>query len=1605
MEASTYELIRTRLEAQAQDLRSRLDRLHQIRKDTFGTIEMQLIATDRITTQNHCIPRDMVAIGHRFLFGYNVMMGLRSEVSVSDVFAGYRFEVSDHSFHGESLDFMADSRFQEDFQNLYKYYKDTVFARFAIRGPHLFLVFQVGKSSHEIKTFKWAIQDDQLLYLGNRFDHEYRFPDQHEFSWQKAGRDQYRRGMHPHVSILDRVFVETVGGDLTIKVEDNTSTGLGIFSEPVEDPDQTLDDAEYFFADLGNILLLKIRPYQEKTFRHFIFNEKLQEILRVDSLATSAIRLPDEQGLIFSNGYYLHTGEKKIFDQAHEGLRFERRVVSPNGEDILYVFYQAASGQYVLLPYNLVKMDVDSPIHCGGFTIFPNGELCYFRAEEQPGRHHVIQIWRTPYGTGVSEVAQNSGSWIAKVGNKDLVRGMAECQGLLVLLGKEEPYADFYVDLVKKTGDIIDSYFWIAKEEAANLAFALRNIRETAVSAIDEYEKVQVLRANTRMRTEEVTVASQQLAEKIRRRKPQQIVDYVEYLGELRRLRGDIIGLRDLRFADESSIEALEAQVIAQTESLGEATVTFLLSEQSLQPYQVRVDSISEAIGTISRVTEANEVAQDIEDSAKQLELLIDIVSNLKIEDATQTTRIIEHISVVFSRLNGLRASLRTRRQALSGMEAKASFFAQIKLLDQAQINYLDLCDTPQKTEDYLSRLMVQVEELEGKFAEFEEFLRLLSDRREDLYAAFETRRLQLVEQRNKRSSALLATGTRILKGIQHRAAQMEELQEIHAYFAADLLVEKVRGIIAELTQMEDSGKAGDLQAQLKSAREEAIRQSKDRRDLYVDGDHTIRMGRHSFAVNRQALDLTVVPREGSMYLHITGTHFYEKITDEVFLRTQAVWGMSLPSESADVYRAEFLAWQMMQDLSLSAAIRPLLPEVQSFMATRYEEGYLKGIHDHDASVLLGHLLELREGLGFLQYSPEARACAIVAWWSGWEEEAKNALSLRIQSAKLVLRAFPGTSRFEALTQSLHSHLAQFCQASGAFDQGVAAEAAAFLFATLQDEGSLTVSGEAVDLQEAFGQYLRQNELSEDYEKSLAEWQSLPLARFDLIRTWLAAFVEAAEKDTPASLVLEAAALMLLGTHVPTQRLDLSARRTVTDLRGEHGVIEEGGRYELSYHRFQAKLGQFVQDIRPQYFQMAQLKHDLIARERESIRLESFQPKIMSSFVRNKLIDQYYLPLVGDNLAKQIGTVGENMRTDRQGLLLLISPPGYGKTTLMEYVANRMGLIFMKINGPAIGHEVTSLDPASAPHASAREELHKLALSLEMGDNVMLYLDDIQHLHPEFLQKFISLTDAQRKIEGVYKGRSRTYDLRGRRVAVVMAGNPYTESGDKFRIPDMLANRADIYNLGDIIGAQEGLFRLSYLENALTSHPLLTRLVTASSSDQHIIFRAAEKGEEQGLALEGNLSPEEVQDMLAVLRKMIAVREVVLKVNHAYIASAGQQEAYRVEPPFLLQGSYRNMARLTEKLSPLMNDQELQALLLAHYTSEAQTLSAGTEANLLRFRRMIGVATPEENQRWEDILRMFGEQKQLSMDRLGQLVQEMKSFTQGLAAISDALKK
>ncbi|MGR9052779.1 MAG: AAA family ATPase, partial [Gammaproteobacteria bacterium] len=446
----------------------------------------------------------------------------------------------------------------------------------------------------------------------------------------------------------------------------------------------------------------------------------------------------------------------------------------------------------------------------------------------------------------------------------------------------------------------------------------------------------------------------------------------------------------------------------------------------------------------------------------------------------------------------------------------------------------------------------------------------------------------------------------------------------------------------------------------------------------------------------------------------------------------------------------------------------------------------------------------------------------------------------------------------------------------------------------------------------------------------------------------------------------------IIARKISAATLDLK----VDNLMGEHVRIKDR-QLELGLDEFAERLRHHRIVTAPGFQRYQTLRQTLIAREREKLSLETYQAKPLTSFVRNRLINEVYLPLIGDNLAKQMGSAGKAKRTDLMGLLLLISPPGYGKTTLMEYIADRLGLVFMKINGPALGHSVHSLDPAQAPSATAAKELEKLNLGLEMGNNVMLYLDDIQHTHAELLQKFISLCDGSRRIEGVWQGKTKTYDLRGKKFCMVMAGNPYTESGEVFKIPDMLANRADIYNLGDVLSGNDAVFALSYIENSLTSNAVLQPLATRSMDDVYRFLRRAAGESVSDNEFEHGYAGAENREIVAILQKMLKIRDVVLKVNRHYIDSAAQDDRFRTEPPFKLQGSYRNMNKMAEKITAVLNDEELQNLIGDHYAGEAQTLTRGAEENLLKLKEIRGLLSDEESRRWQAIKNEYARLRKL----------------------------
>lgn len=1608
LEAGTYEIIRDRLQQHRSDLEGRLQQLNDLRKQVFGSVETQLIAQNRIATENNCIAQDITALGNLCILGYNVHFGLRTDIKLDDVFSTYYY--NNGEFETATLDIISDQAFVNDFSSLYKYYRSTKFYRFITIGNYLYMLFQLSDRVGDLKAFKWLVADDKLTYVDNRSDYEYRFPAQHDYSWQPATRDMQRYGKHPHVAVLNKVFIDTLGGTLTVKVEDNTNEGEGIYNEPVENADQRLDDALIQFADLGNLIALEIKPFQEES-RYFVYNHKLREIKRINSIGNAAILLPDEQGIIFANGYYLQSGEYKVFENTPEDVVFQERISSPNGEDFLYVFYQQGVGRYVLMMYNVIAQTVNTPIICNGYSILEGGRLCYFTSESEQTRSHVVQVWQTPFTDDTEAPAAYKDSLVFKIGNKNIVRGMADSRQLITLLQKEDNYSGLYNDLVRFAQNILDAYFWIQNEEVFNLSVPLTAIKNTANAAIDEFEKVTAMRQRATQAAREINEKVNATFSKLKAAVFHDVRDFVQHLTALRTLRGEIISLREIRYIDMDMLANMEAQTVEQTERTSRHCVTFLSDPKALQPFADSIKARQQQLEDIKRVVDGKSLETEVNQIGTDLEMLVDIVSNLQIEDTTQATQIIDGISLLFTSLNQLKAAVRNKVTNLAGSEASAQFAAQMKLIDQTIVNYLDIADTPEKTDELMNRLAVQLEELEARFASYDPFVEAILEKREEAGSAFDTRKAQLLEERNKRAVSIETAAGRILRGIAKKAGTLASQEEINGYFAGDLMISKLRDMVQQLRGMDDAGRAESIETALKSAREEALRKLKDRNELYEDGENIIRLGNHRFAVNRQALDLTIILRDNQLLYHLTGTDFYAPVHSSILLEGERFWSRSLLSENQEVYRAAYLAWKLWRQHGPAVLhtftddkLKALIAEDTS---KAYDEGYTKGVHDEDALAILRSLLKKHHGLGRLVYPASTRAAARF-FWESLDAEARQHWQQRIQASGQVLAFFPNSSTHSWLVEVLSATMqAFFAQHSTLLTTAVPLmQAAHYLFDEVNAHAHFCVSLSAFTLYEDM---LRQLQLTEGYTQLRASLEHTTgfAEKIQLARQWVAAYLQSLPPGNHGTYLDEVVACILFRHEGREELITESEDAVIEGLAGAHPTIDNG-KLAYNYHAFTAGLQHFFEQDVPAFMQFRQERHKLIQHMRQEMRLEEFEPKVLSSFVRNKLINQVYLPLIGDNLARQLGASGDGKRTDRSGMLLLVSPPGYGKTTLMEYVASRLGLIFMKINGPALGHTITSVDPESADNSAAREELKKLNLALEMGNNVMLYVDDIQHCNPEFLQKFISLADGTRRMEGVYMGRPRTYDLKSKRFCVVMAGNPYTESGEKFKIPDMLANRSDIYNLGDIIGNTADLFKLSLIENAVTSNTLLSSLVAKQYDDLYTLIDMVERNTREGLELKGNHSKQEVETFVSLLQKIIAARNLVLQVNALYISSAAQDDAYRTEPSFKLQGSYRDMNKIVSKVLPIMNDEELQSLLLSHYRNESQTLTSAAEANMLKLRELMGLLTADEQDRWASIKETFVKNNRLrgmGDNTMAMLLNQVETFTGYMGEIKQTIAK
>ena len=1116
LEGGSYEVIRQRLLEQARALGQKADALNQARIDKFGGVALEVIANERVRTENNCVPRDIVNVGGTLLFAYNVFIGLRTETNVADVFALHAFSPTDEggfdlsALPADSVaQLLTNETFVAEFEELYRYYRDATLLQVRRTAGKLLAVFKVGNNLDDIKAFRWLVNpEERVEYVDNRGERDHTFPSPHDFEWTVTGREDQVRGRHPHVNILDEVFVEMVGGDLTVKVEDNTEDGMGIYREPVQDARQSLDDGEVHFAKLGGLILLKMLPYRETEWRYLVFNTRTQDVRRVDAIGQSCVQLPEDHGIIFPGGYYLQTGDGKVFDTDIDDLVFLRALKSPNGEDVLYVYYHQIDGRYLLLPYNLIKKEVTHLIQCHGFTVFDDGKMLVFRsASDEPSRVHPMQVWRTPFVSAeFAARAPTDDSFLGRIGNAELVRCISDAYSVKRLAEAAEPTRQTFEDVIATIVRMKDAYYWLGAEQAGGLDASLASLQKHTELIVDEYEKVRVLQASAADALGEARAKQVDLLRDVQSSSKNQVADFLTSMTALRRQRGHVITLKDVRYIDIEALDALEAELVEAFDHVSKACVRFLLTGEAFDPLIAQIDELFEAAQGIQRSADLPPLAERLDTLNDGLNLLSEVVAGLEVEDPNQRTEILERISEVFGHLNRARATLQTRRKDVMRSEGQAEFAAQFKLLSQAVTSAIALADSPDKCDEQLSRLMVQLEELEGRFSEFDEFLGDLAEKRDEVYEAFETKKQSLLEERNRRAQNLARAADRILESMVRRVGTLSEEDDLNAYFAADPMVMKLRSLTEQLRELGDSVRADDIVARQKTAQQTALRNLRDKRDLFEDGDNLIKFGPHRFTVNTQSFELTLVPRDEGMALHLTGTDFYEPVTDETFMATEPYWSQHLVSETADVYRGEYLAACMLFDaeagrhgltrLALTEAAvdeAELLGKVRAYAADRYDEGYERGLHDADATKILRALLTLVDSAGDLRYGPRPRAWGSLYWAFGQDEDRAR-LHRRAQSLARLRAVMPHPEADDVLAKEFATAVRRFAQAEelAVSESEVSAAGRYLVDALAEPHPRFTTSREAIELKDALVSYLDVRSSRADFERDLDNLKGEP---------------------------------------------------------------------------------------------------------------------------------------------------------------------------------------------------------------------------------------------------------------------------------------------------------------------------------------------------------------------------------------------------------------------------------------------------------------------------------------------------------------------------------
>ncbi|HAS8538498.1 TPA: AAA family ATPase [Vibrio vulnificus] len=1595
-DGGSFSVIRDKLTANSTDLFNAIKALDEKRKLEFGGVDLSVAGNINLLTESISKPVDIAKVGEILLFGFDGEIGLKSHIELSDMFAAYRLDKDENGKlepHALALSetILNDEAFLTEFNRNTRHNRDVRLRQLFVENGTLFIIVSTNKGGKNFAHYTFKDSGSGFKFEQyNVHKPSRKVGASHE--WVSTTKDDIISGVHSHISVANKVFVETIGGDLTIKTTNDTEDSKGIFSEDVAKKEQRITDAKVQYIDLGELVLLSITPLSEEP-RYYVFNVPTQQVIRCDALANSWTEFDEGHGIVFSNGYAIAGGEMKVIDSEESTSVFHGKTSSPSGEDALYAFYNSEQGNYTIYHYNLVSKQVTPPIHSKGFTSRKDGKLLVFRTSENSNAEklHSLQVWDSPFMSQenyVKLIASKPDTALTRIGNPTLVKGISDCLTILELTKRTEVSEALYESIIKTTNRLLDTHYWLADEECGSPKCKLMAIKDTAEQVLTEFKKV---KEQSKSASERIVSLGEEFEEvkhacsTLQGFAPE---PYIEALYKAKGFIGTLFSAKEIKFIDIVKIDNL----LKESNNLKDTVVVKLIDrlqdKEAFNSFHTSIRDIEREAATCKTSKEYSEKVSNLNQISLRLTALNSEIGELETDDSTKITKIVSHLGDVFTSINTLTAKMKSTRKAMVEEELSEQFKVQMNQLSQIIEVSLSNANTPEECDIQAEELAVQFEKLELRFAESDTYIDELRKKSDEAQQSIENRKSSLKSERQAQIQKVIKSVESTIETIQKKIQTFGTIEEVHSYFKTNIAVERVRSNCKRLVELGDTVASDGFNQKIKTLKAEAVTNTRDRAEIFEDGGDIIKLGKSRFSVNKRKPELSLVTEGTKTVAVVSSTSFKQPIDDSRLSELSDYTSMIVPTESDTIYRGTYLAYLAIdkvisENLDSDGEITRLISKnyiereskvdeiIRSIIKDNYDGGFTRGVHDLDAKLIFAKLYPLSISNG---------------------NSIASSTEVRIEAINYLMATGAKNERITSLMVSASSmKKIDIAVKTGAFDQSVA-NAANILnidVATMHylldcycvnEQISLTLPMEVVSLAEKV--------------KEVIGEENVELVDLNVFSAFASSFESELNKD----ILKEAHRVFLALTCKQKIAIYKSERKTMfstNGLIGEHVTISKGtltGNSEEVLSLCKAHFEKHSVNFK----KLVDLRSQISKEFEESLQLSELVAKPMAGFVRNELIKKSYIPLIGDSLANQIGSI-DSSKASNNGGLMLISPPGYGKTTLLEYIAACMGFIFVKINGPAIGHNVTSIIPDESTSPEAAKELTKLNFALELGDNVIVLIDDIQHLSPEFLQKFISLCDGTRRIEGQWNGVTKTYDMKGKRFAIAMAGNPYTENGEAFKIPDMLSNRMTSRNLGDVSTGMEDAFELSYIENALTSNQYTEDL---HSRDRDDFFKMIDMAKGHSAVASANLnypySQGELVEIIDVLKHMMTVQDIVLKVNRSYIQSAAQASSYRTEPPFLLQGSYRNMNKMCEKIVPVMTNEDIVNLISDHYKSESQTLTTKAEENFIRLKMMLGTDSEDDNARWANIVEIFMESQKpeeaedvLQLKRIADALREM----------------